>query len=97
MRWKGKSSTSERQPSKLLVAADGTTYPLVKDDGSKLLFLEKQLHGRTVRLTGRIVPDSKMLKVTQIHTLVDGKPHEVKDMASGDQTAADPATWTPSS
>ncbi|GAA0613053.1 histidine--tRNA ligase [Sporichthya brevicatena] len=27
----------------------------------------------------------------------DGKPHEVKDMASGDQRPADPATWTPTS
>ena len=25
----------------------------------------------------------------------DGKPHEVKDMATGEQTAADPATWRP--
>jgi histidyl-tRNA synthetase len=25
----------------------------------------------------------------------DGKPHEVKDMASGDQTEADPRTWRP--
>ncbi|MGI9063443.1 MAG: hypothetical protein ACR2FQ_06520 [Pseudonocardiaceae bacterium] len=23
----------------------------------------------------------------------DGKPHEVKDMATGEQTSADPATW----
>jgi histidyl-tRNA synthetase len=25
----------------------------------------------------------------------DGKPHEVKDMAGGEQAAADPATWSP--
>jgi histidyl-tRNA synthetase len=25
----------------------------------------------------------------------DGKPHEVKDMASGEQGPADPATWEP--
>lgn len=27
----------------------------------------------------------------------DGKPHEIKDMAAGEQLAADPATWKPAS
>ena len=61
----------------VLVTADGTVYALVKDDASRLLFLDKQLHTRDVRLTGRPLPGTQMLKVEKVQTMKDGKVFDV--------------------
>jgi hypothetical protein len=60
-----------------LVAADGKVYPLVKDDGSRLFFKDKALLHRPMRLTARTVPGSQLLRVSAVHSLVKGEPHEV--------------------
>lgn len=60
-----------------LVTADGTLYTLVKDDVTRLLFLDTQLHDRQLRLTARRVPGTQFLQVGEVHTLKGGTPHEV--------------------
>lgn len=60
-----------------LVGDDGKLYTLVKDDIARLLFLDKELHDRSMQLTGRLLPGSQVLHVTGVHSLVDGKPHEI--------------------
>ena len=46
--------------------------------------------GKQIRYASR-----KLIPYVWFPPFEDGKPHEVKDMASGEQSAADPATWTP--
>src|SRR6516164_8425885 len=36
-----------------LVTNDGKTYPLIKDDGSRLFFADPHLQNRTMRISGR--------------------------------------------
>jgi hypothetical protein len=56
-----------------LVTDAGTTYLLVKDDASRLLFLDKHLHDRPVKLTARIIPGTHLLKVEKVQTVVKGQ------------------------
>jgi hypothetical protein len=59
------------------VTADGIVYTLVKDDVSRLLFLDKQLHKRDVRLTGKRLPGTQILKVEKVQTVKAGKVFDV--------------------
>jgi hypothetical protein len=56
-----------------LKADDGKVYPLIKDDGSRLFFLDKRLLDRPMRLTGRLHPQSQMLQVLAVHSIVKGQ------------------------
>jgi hypothetical protein len=60
-----------------LVTDDGKVYPLVKDSSSRLFFLDKALLNRPVRLRGRLIPGSQLLRVMAVHSLIKGVPHEV--------------------
>ena len=60
-----------------LVTKDGTVYPLIKDDGSRMFFKDKRLLNRPMRLTGRLHPGSHLLQVVSVHTIVKGKLCEV--------------------
>ena len=60
-----------------LAADDGKIYPLVKDDGSRMFFKDDRLLNRPMRLTGQLVPGSQLLQVLEVHSLVEGKRHEV--------------------
>jgi hypothetical protein len=60
-----------------LVAEDGKVYPLVKDSGSRMFFKDPALLKRPMRLTGRLLPDSQLLRVTAVHSYVKGELHEV--------------------
>ena len=60
-----------------LAGDDGKVYPLVKDDGARMFFKDETLLNRPMRLTGRLVPGSQLLQVVQVHSLRDGKLHEV--------------------
>ena len=60
-----------------LVGEDGKVYPLVKDGGSRLFFKDPALLRRPMRLTGRLLPDSQVLRVTAVHSYVKGELHEV--------------------
>ena len=60
-----------------LQADDGQVYPLVKDDGSRMFFPDKRLLDRPMRLTGRLHPQSRMLQVINVHSVVKGQLCEV--------------------
>src|SRR4051812_531395 len=60
-----------------LVSDDGKVYPLVKDGGSRLFFADKALRDRRMRLLGRLIPGSQMLRVMSVNSLIKGVPHEV--------------------
>jgi hypothetical protein len=60
-----------------LVGEDGKIYPLVKDSGSRLFFLDPELLNRPMRLTGRLLPRSSFLQVTAAHSYIKGQLHEI--------------------
>src|SRR5262245_22947129 len=51
-----------------LVADDGKVYPLIKDDGARMFFVDKKVLDRPMRLTGRLVPGTGLLQVTYVHS-----------------------------
>jgi hypothetical protein len=60
-----------------LAGDDGKVYPLVKDAGSRLFFADKALQGRPMRLRGKLIPGSQLLRVMAVNSLIKGVPHEV--------------------
>jgi hypothetical protein len=60
-----------------LVSEDGKIHPLVKDSGSRLFFLDRELLNRPMRLTGRLLPKSQLLQVTAAHSYIKGELHEI--------------------
>ena len=74
----GAKLDADAAPSWLaLQGDDGKVYPLVKDDGSRMFYLDKRLLDRPMRLTGRLHPGSQMLQALAVHSLVKGELHEV--------------------
>lgn len=63
------------QPPKALalVNPDGTKLPIADDDGSKMLFLDKELRGRSVRLTAVSERPGTPLRVEKVQLLVGGE------------------------
>lgn len=60
-----------------LVTADGTVYTLVKDAKTRLLFLDKELHNRDLRLTAKVLPGTHTLHVEKVQTVKGGKVFNV--------------------
>ncbi|HEY7422996.1 MAG TPA: hypothetical protein VH682_02025 [Gemmataceae bacterium] len=60
-----------------LAGDDGKVYPLVKDSGSRLFFKDPALLKRPMRLTGRLLPGSQLLRVTAVHSYIKGELHDV--------------------
>jgi hypothetical protein len=60
-----------------LQADDGKLYPLVKDAGARPFFADKALLNRPMRLTGRLVPGSTILRVASVNSLHKGEVYEV--------------------
>jgi maltose-binding protein MalE len=60
-----------------LVTEDGKIYNLVKDAGSRMFYMDKQLLNRPMRLTARLIPNTQMLQVLTVHSYVNGQLHEV--------------------
>ncbi len=74
----GAKLDADAAPSWLaLQGDDGKVYPLIKDDGARMFFLDKRLLDRPMRLTGRLHPDSQMLQVLAVHSVIKGELHEV--------------------
>jgi hypothetical protein len=74
----GAKLDADAAPSWLaLQCDDGKVYPLIKDDGSRLFFLDKRLLDRPMRLTGRLHPQSQMLQVLTVRSVIKGELHEV--------------------
>jgi hypothetical protein len=61
----------------VLQADDGKLYPLIKDDGSRMFYKDAKLLNRPMRLTGRLVPNSQFLQVINVHSIINGKLHDV--------------------
>jgi hypothetical protein len=69
---------ADATPSWLALQCDeGTVYPLIKDDGSRLFYQDKRLLDRPMRLTGRLHPQSRMLQVLAVRSVIKGELHEV--------------------
>lgn len=60
-----------------LLTDAGKVYPIIKDEGSRMFYLDKSLLNRRMRLTGRTVGDTPLLQVLQVHSLLKGELHEV--------------------
>jgi hypothetical protein len=60
-----------------LVTDDGKTYVLVKDDSTRMFFKDPSLLNRPMRLTGRLLANSGILQVVEVHSYLSGKLHEV--------------------
>lgn len=60
-----------------LVTDDGKIYPLIKSDGARMFFKEPKLRDRPMRLTGRLIADTHLLQVIQVHSLKNGKLHDI--------------------
>ena len=56
---------------------DGKILPLVKDAGSRMFFKDAKLLKRPMRLTGKLIPGTQLLQVINVHSIVNGKLHEV--------------------
>src|SRR4051812_5033048 len=52
-----------------LSADDGKLSPLVEDAGSRLFFKDASLLDKPVRLTGRLIPGSTLLRVALVRTV----------------------------
>lgn len=63
--------------SLVLVADDGKVYVLLKDGGARLFFRDPALLKRPMRLTGRVLPGSQVLRVQAARSILKGKPHEI--------------------
>jgi len=71
------SEVKSGQKGMALKGDDGTTYPLIADDVSRMFRLYPELRDRPVKITGRLLPGTKDLKVDFVQTTKDGKPHNV--------------------
>lgn len=71
-----------------LVTADGLVYTLVKDDTTRLLFLDPLLKNREVRLTAKVLPGTHTLVVSKVQTVSKGKVFDVMYWCDQCQLAA---------
>lgn len=71
-----------------LVTAGGEVFTLVKDDASRKLFLDPNLHDRDVRLTAVKLPGTQTLQVQKVQTVKDGKAFDVDYWCDQCQLAA---------
>jgi len=70
----GKTGGKSDERRMALKADDGTSYPLAADDVSGMFRLYPRLRDRPVKITGRLLPGTKQLKVEFVQTMKDGKP-----------------------
>jgi hypothetical protein len=74
----GSKLDPDAEPSWLaLVTPRGDIYPLIKDEGSRMFFKDATLLKRPMRLTGKLLPKSTLLQVLEVHSLKDGKLHDL--------------------
>lgn len=61
----------------VLVTDDGKMYPLIKDDGGRMFSKDPRLLNRPMRLTGRLIADTHLLQVANVHSILKGELREV--------------------
>jgi hypothetical protein len=60
-----------------LVTNNGKTYPLIKDDGSRLFYSDPRLQNRAMRISGRLFQDTHLLQVLSVNSVKNGQLHEI--------------------
>lgn len=65
------------KPGLALKADDGTTFPIIEDDASRMLFVDARLRNRPMRLTAIPAPGTKDLRVVRVQTVKDGRAFDV--------------------
>src|ERR1051326_7273522 len=60
-----------------LVTEDGKIYPLIRDAGAKMFFTDPKVHNKPMRITGRLFADSHLLQVVNVHSVKNGKLHDI--------------------
>jgi hypothetical protein len=74
----GTQLDSDAAPHSLVLAGDdGKVYFLLKDGGSRLFYKDRELLNRPMRLTGRLLPGSQILRVQAVHSIRKGELCEV--------------------
>ncbi|HEV8060916.1 MAG TPA: hypothetical protein VGP68_13640 [Gemmataceae bacterium] len=74
----GSKLDADAEPAWLaLLTPQGDIYPLIKDEGSRMFFKDATLLKRPMRLTGRLLPKSTLLQVLEVHSMKDGKLHDL--------------------
>jgi hypothetical protein len=74
----GSKLDADAGPNSLVLAGDdGKVYFLVKDNGSRLFYKDPTLLHKPMRLTGRLLPGSQLLRVFAVHSLIKDQLHEV--------------------
>jgi len=95
----GRLATGPKSPSEVLVVIPSddrrrdaaATAGELRARGLKVeVYHEAAKLGNQIRYASR-----KGIPYVWFPPFGDGKPHEVKDMATGEQAPADPGTWTP--
>jgi hypothetical protein len=72
----------------VLVTKDGSYFTLQRDEASDLLYLDKQLHHRDLRLAASPVAGTKKLKVELVQSIKDGKLFDIDYWCDNCQLAA---------
>jgi hypothetical protein len=60
-----------------LVTDDGKIYPLIKDDGARVFFADKEVLDRPMRVHGRFLPGSQLLQVIEVQSVKKGVVHDL--------------------
>jgi hypothetical protein len=71
-----------------LVVDDGQLFTIIKDDQSRMLYLDPDLHNRKLCLTAVKIPNTQMLQIKKVQTLKDGKLYNVDYWCDRCQLAA---------
>ncbi|MBN9522174.1 hypothetical protein J0H58_27250 [bacterium] len=64
-------------PGVALVTDEGKVSPIVKEELSRMLFVEEKLQSGPVRLTAKLVPGTTLLRVSAVQTVKDDKVYDV--------------------
>lgn len=60
-----------------LACVDGKVYPLIKDDGSRMFFKDAKLLNRSLRITGRLHPQTRFLQVIHVNSEIKGQLYDI--------------------
>jgi len=95
----GRFTDGAKSPTQVLVvlpSADRRPAALATAAALRARGLRVETYHEAAKIGNQIrYASRKLIPYVWFPPFEDGKPHEVKDLGSGEQTAADPATWQP--
>ncbi len=71
-----------------LITDEGQFFTIIKDDVSRMLYLDPDLHNRKLCLTGVKIPNTQILQIKKVQTIKDGKLYDVDYWCDRCQLAA---------